>query len=151
MIPSVRELRFRCPHCSGKLSGVESLAGAIVPCAHCGKPTFVPLLPPAAPPPPSGMAPDFISVELKLRCPACQAKLRVDARAAGQTVPCPECRGALTIPPLPPYPELLPTTPDGASIREVRMKDFPLSLEEIDFLMAPVAVAETEQEPDDHP
>ncbi|MCE9615100.1 MAG: zinc-ribbon domain-containing protein [Lentisphaerae bacterium] len=146
------KIRFRCPACGGKLAGDAALSGAIVHCPHCAAPTFFPVVHAGAS---SGgeVVPEavLVAVELKGRCPACKAPFRVDSRAVGRRIPCPECGRRMAMPAVPPHPERLPSPGGGVPVepgggRDVEVEALPLTADEIAFLMAPVAVDDVEHD-----
>jgi hypothetical protein len=44
------------------------------------------------------LAPNLLGVDVKFLCPECRAKLKVDVRWGGKTLPCPQCNASLPIP-----------------------------------------------------
>lgn len=124
--------QFYCAVCGAGLSvGAES-AGRVVECPSCRHTVPVPARLSGAPAA-AGCLPllpaGVLALEIKFLCPACQAKLRTDARLEGETVACPRCERPLQIPR---WSGAESGSPAGTSQDPVR-----LSPAEIEFLSAP--------------
>jgi len=87
-------IRFACPGCRATYSVSDEQAGQTGTCTDCDAKFLIPsaAAPPAAPqveapPPPLASVRSTV-----LRCPTCEAKVRVDVGDIGHTVECPDCR-----------------------------------------------------------
>jgi len=94
-------LSFFCAVCGHSLVvGVEH-AGSLAECPSCER--IVPV--PGWRPPARALAgclgvyaTSLLAVDVKFQCPSCRAKLKVDARWGGQTIPCPSCAKTMSVP-----------------------------------------------------
>lgn len=138
-------LRFRCTQCSAKIEAESALAGALVKCPKCAASIFVPLLSTSTTEAPQELTARLVGVELKIRCPSCQDKLSIDARASQWTVVCPACGNTLAVPRIPPYPDILLRTTAKEAAGKAGATNL-LTDDEVAFLMAPMPVIADEKE-----
>lgn len=120
---------FFCANCGvGLTVGAES-AGRTIQCPACHRAVPVPHAM-------RGCLPifphDVLALELKFLCSGCGAKLRIDARLEGDTVPCPKCAQATKVPR---WSEDAPLPPAAGRVVQ-------LSTAEIEFLSSPAEVAQ---------
>jgi Zn-finger nucleic acid-binding protein len=94
-------LSFFCAVCGHSLIVGDEYAGSLAECPSCER--LVPV-PGWRPQRRAGagclgvLAPNLLGVDVKFLCPECRAKLKVDARWGGKTLPCPQCNASLPIP-----------------------------------------------------
>ena len=75
-----------------------------------------------------------LALEVKFLCPGCEAKLRIDARLAGELVECPRCEVAMRVP----HWSAAPSAVEGTRVLQTAR----LSAAEIEFLSGPQEVRE---------
>lgn len=122
---------FFCANCGvGLTVGAES-AGRTIECPGCRRTVPVPH-------PTRGclpiLPPEVLALELKFLCPGCGAKLRIDARLEGDTVPCPKCAQATKVPRW--------SLPGDAISQPRAGRVVQLSTAEIEFLSSPAEMVQ---------
>ena len=121
---------FFCAICGAGLSvGAES-AGRVIECPACRHSVPVPH-------PTRGCLPllpaQVLALDVKFLCAGCGAKLRIDARLEGETLPCPKCARPNAVPRW--------STATGAPSRQ-DATGTQLSAAEIEYLSGPHEIAE---------
>ena len=122
---------FFCANCGvGLTVGAES-AGRTIECPACHRTVPVPHTMRGCLP---ILPPEVLALELKFLCAGCGAKLRIDARLEGDTVPCPKCSQATKVPRWSLSEDATSQPPAGRVVQ--------LSTAEIEFLSSPVEAAQ---------
>lgn len=122
------DFRFHCAICGNALQIASGLANGVMECPSCLRvvPIPAPLNFPHETVNSLPVLPrDILQVDIKILCPKCDTKIRIDARLEGFQIKCPQCPTEFRVP--------MWSRPRAAS-REVPA----LSAEEIEFLSASV-------------
>jgi DNA-directed RNA polymerase subunit RPC12/RpoP len=93
-------IECHCALCGKKMLVLRELAGRMTKCPACARDVPIPGFSQADRP--YGSLPDLpagiLSLELKFLCRNCGARLVIDARQEGQSVYCPACKEAVSVP-----------------------------------------------------
>lgn len=145
------DIRFLCVACGSKLSIDVAAAGRWIVCTRCEQTLRVPLLPSRTTPDSTdgessqagdagAISEQTLSAELRFVCPQCRGKLRIDARAAGQSMPCVLCGRTIRVPVLPDWVHRIgarPAAPSDLPAASTALKAALLTPEEFEFLTKP--------------
>ena len=106
-------ITVRCKSCHAKMRLARDAAGKRAKCPTCGVIFRVPAKAATEGQPGRAARGPAAKVGLTLRCPQCDARLKVPSESAGRKVKCPKCARTLRVPAaVPPEPEIPEITDD---------------------------------------